>query len=108
MFGYAKSKPSKTYSVLTEKGSGNKTIVLGFSSSEFVISFQLSGDWSGLGRSFWVKWNGLKLTFGNDPADSDIPGKYSNSFPSPITPEAEQPTIVLNGIFDFIFSFIDS
>ena len=31
VFGYAKSKPSKTYSVLTEKGSGNKTIVFGFS-----------------------------------------------------------------------------
>ena len=42
------------------------------------------------------------------PTDKDIPGKYSNSLPSPITPDAEQPSIVLKGILDLILSVIFS
>ena len=50
VLGNAKSNPSKTYSVLMEKGSGNKIIVLGSSSKTSTDSFHASGDSSGLGR----------------------------------------------------------
>ena len=54
-FGNAKSNPSSTYSVLIEKGSGNKIIVLGSSSKASTDSFQESGDSSGLGKISCVK-----------------------------------------------------
>ena len=92
--GKAKSKPSKIYSVLIENGSENKTIVFGLSFITSMISFQASGPSSGLGNSSWEKWKGFSSTLGRLATVRDTPGKYSNSLPSPITPEPEQPKII--------------